>query len=98
MDLITHLGAAASIFAVIRMNQSVGLLLRDLHKDSRHARADIESLYKPMVCVEIITKGLDDLAKRTCIEAFGIVGGTEWSPRDRFRRIKESQTEARCPN
>lgn len=65
MDPISALGAAASIIAVIQMTQSVGLLLRDLYKNTRDARADIERLYESIVSLEIIVKGLDDLAKES---------------------------------
>jgi hypothetical protein len=58
------LGVAASVIAVVQITQSLGVLLRDLYRDVRDARAEIEQLYDSIVAFEIIAKGLDDLMKR----------------------------------
>jgi hypothetical protein len=58
------LSVAASIIAVVQITQSLSALLRDLYRDVRNARAEIEQLYDSIVTFEIIAKGLDDLMKR----------------------------------
>jgi ankyrin repeat domain-containing protein 50 len=58
------LSAVASVIAVIQVTQSVGVLLRDLYRDIRDARAEIERLYDSVVSLEIIARGLDDLVKQ----------------------------------
>lgn len=67
MDPISALGAGASVIAVVQMTQTVRLLLRDLYKDIRHARADIERLYESIVSLEIIAKGLEGLVKQCAL-------------------------------
>jgi hypothetical protein len=59
---------AASVIAVIQITQSVGLFLRDLYRDIRDARTEIERLYDSVVSLESIAKGLDDLLKRRGVE------------------------------
>lgn len=62
------ISVAASVIAVIQITQSVGLFLRDLYRDIRDARTEIEQLYDSVVSLEIIAKGLDDLLKRRGVE------------------------------
>lgn len=57
------LSVAASVIAVLQIAKSVGLLLRDLYRDIRDARSQIESLYDSVISLEAIVKGLDDLVK-----------------------------------
>jgi hypothetical protein len=58
------LSAASSVIAVIQITQFVGVFLRDLYRDIRNARAEIERLYDSVVSLEFVAKGLDDLVER----------------------------------
>jgi hypothetical protein len=61
------LSAAASVIAVIQMSQIIGGFLKDLYREIRHARTEIERLYDTFIRLDIIAKGLDDLAKRRAL-------------------------------
>jgi DNA integrity scanning protein DisA with diadenylate cyclase activity len=56
--------AAASVIAVIQITQTVGVFLRDLYRDIRNARAEIERIYDAVVNLETIARKLDKLAKQ----------------------------------
>ena len=58
------LSAAASIIAVIQITHAVAGALKDLYRDVRDARVEIERLYDSVTSVEIVTNALDDLLKR----------------------------------
>ena len=62
------LSAAASVIAVIQIAQSIGGFLKDMYRDIREARTEIERLYDSVISLEIIAKGLEDLLKRRGIE------------------------------
>jgi hypothetical protein len=89
MDPITALGAAASVLAVIQMTQTVGLLLRDLYKDIRDARADIERLYESIVSLEIIAKGLDDLVKQRALKHLALLEDPKGPLKAAFAELKK---------
>jgi hypothetical protein len=55
--------AAASVLAVIQITQFVGVRLRDLYRDIRHARAEIERIYDAVVSLEILARRLDVFVK-----------------------------------
>jgi SMC interacting uncharacterized protein involved in chromosome segregation len=61
------LSAAASVIAVIQMSQIIGGFLKDLYREIRRARTEIERLYDTVISLEIIAKGLEDLAKRRAL-------------------------------
>ena len=58
------LSAAASVIAVLQIAQSIGSLLRDMYRNVRHARPQIENLYDSIISLEAIVKGLDGLVRR----------------------------------
>jgi hypothetical protein len=62
------LSAAGSVIAVIQITQFVGVRLRDLYRDIRHARAEIERIYDAVVSLEILVRRLDVLVKEKHVE------------------------------